>query len=128
MKNLQKKRILFVDDEESILQLALVLFGSEQYEVDTASDGKEALKALGDKKYDLVIADLNMGDIGGLDIYEHIKENLPELEKKVLFTTGCELNQKQVSFFRQIGANYIGKPFDPGIMKQVVCKLMEDRS
>lgn len=122
---MKKERILFVDDEESIIQLAKALFSAEKYTLDTALDGREALRKLSENKYDLVVADLNLGSVSGIDIYEYIKRNLPGLENKILFTTGDEISQENVSFFRKISANIISKPFDIDIFRKVVSNLLE---
>jgi len=68
----EHKRILVVDDEARVLfvlrhALARV---TEQYEVETASDGREALQKLAEMNFDLVLTDLRMPDLGGIELAE----------------------------------------------------------
>lgn len=62
------KRILVVDDDNAILRLLLALFSRENYEVDTAVGGKEALAKIARTLYDVIVLDLMMPDVNGFDV------------------------------------------------------------
>ena len=70
--------ILVVDDDEHILELLKDFIASKGYRVDTASNGKSALSELGSHVYDLVLVDLNLPDMDGVDLVKWISRNAPE--------------------------------------------------
>jgi len=76
----EHKRILGVDDEARVLfvlrhALARVI---EQYEVETASDGREALQKLAEMNFDLVLTDLRMPDLGGIELSREVRAHSPD--------------------------------------------------
>jgi len=71
------KKILLVDDEESILKALNKDFEQEGYEVMTASSGEEALARLRGNRFDLVVTDLSMPDINGIQVLEVVKKRVP---------------------------------------------------
>jgi CheY-like chemotaxis protein len=73
------KRILVVDDEESIRLLFKDELEEEGYEVELAGGGEEALKKLRTSKPDLITLDLKMPDMGGLEVLERIREKDKDL-------------------------------------------------
>lgn len=77
-------RILVVDDEKNNRLALSMLLKKEGYTVEEAKDGKTALQKIDDDKYDLVITDLIMKDIDGLDVLEHVKKSHKNTEVIVL--------------------------------------------
>ena len=71
---MEKKRILLVDDEEGIQLLYREEFEEEGYNVTTASNGEEALEKFTKEPPDLVILDINMPDMNGIEVLRHMKE------------------------------------------------------
>lgn len=74
-----KKRILLVDDEEGIRLLYREEFEEEGYDVATASNGEEALERFNQESPDLVILDINMPGMNGIEVLRRMKEINPEL-------------------------------------------------
>jgi len=72
---MQKKRILIVEDEESLLKLETILLTVKGYEVSGASTGKDALDRLSGETYDLVLLGIMLPDIDGYEICRQIKEH-----------------------------------------------------
>ncbi len=70
----KKEKILFVDDEESILDIANEYFQQKGYQVVTAKNGLEAVKILGDESIDCCFTDINMPEMDGLELAEHIRK------------------------------------------------------
>lgn len=88
MASVDTKKILVVDDEEVIRNFyrdSLIMRG---YAVDSAKDGLEALGALWDSVYDLVITDIDMPRLNGLGFYENALASFPYLKDRFLFITG----------------------------------------
>ena len=73
-----KHRILIVDDEESMRDFLSIMLHREGYQVDTAVDGAQAVIHLRDHSYDLVISDMKMPRMTGMELLKHIKERTPE--------------------------------------------------
>ena len=76
---MSKKRILVVDDEEGIQLLYREEFEDEGYEVVSAYNGDEALVIFGEKTPDLVILDINMPGMNGIEVLRRMKETHPHL-------------------------------------------------
>ena len=70
---MQKENVLIIDDEEFILQLSRDILTKSHYNVKTASDGKEGIKLLESDKFDLILTDIKMPNINGLDVIRHVR-------------------------------------------------------
>lgn len=105
-----KISILVVDDEDSLRTLLSSELSSRGFNVDEADGGTIALEALNKTRYDLVILDIRMPDIDGLEVLKNIRKN--NLAKKVIMLTGVdELKIAKESL--QFGADdFMTKPYD----------------
>ena len=83
----EKKRVLVVDDEASVLDLVRMALEREGYVVETASTGDAALSMIENDIFDAVISDLKMPGKNGIDLYEHCVENEPDLSTRFLILT-----------------------------------------
>ena len=75
MSDSTKDTILFVDDEQSILDVACTFFNMRGYKVLTASNGKEAMEILTHHQVDCCFTDINMPEMDGLALAEHIRKH-----------------------------------------------------
>ena len=82
------KEILVVDDEEMIVELYLQLLQALGHTIDTASTGLEALRKIEARNYDLVITDIKMPKMNGIQLYEKTVEVKPEMKRRFIFITG----------------------------------------
>src|SRR5262249_46783729 len=82
------KEILVVDDEEMIVELYLQLLQGLGHSIDTASTGVEALRKIEARSYDLVITDIKMPRMTGIQLYEKTLEIKPEMRRRFIFITG----------------------------------------
>ncbi|MEI7951130.1 MAG: hybrid sensor histidine kinase/response regulator, partial [Synechococcaceae cyanobacterium ELA182] len=82
------ERILVVDDELPIRALTSEILNHAGYRVTTAASGDEALRRLETVMFDLVVADMRMPGMDGAELYEHICDRWPSMERRVLFVTG----------------------------------------
>jgi len=87
---LGSRKILVVDDDENIRDLCSEVLRVAGYHVDTARHGLEGLERLRDSsfRYDLVISDMNMPELGGMEFYRAAVEDSPGLKDRFLFVTG----------------------------------------
>lgn len=105
-----KVKILVVDDEENIRELLVEVLSFEGYETEEAEDGNSAIEKIEQKNYDLVITDLIMPDVDGLEVLKRAKELYPDIV--VLLMTGQATMESAISSLK-LGANdFITKPFE----------------
>ena len=113
-------RILVVDDEPSILSLLKDMLGSEGHEAETASSGEKALQMIKRQRYNLIISDIKLPDLSGVELYEEIGKVAPSLQKRVMFITGDVISADIRSFLERTKSPYVTKPFDIARMKKEV--------
>ena len=74
-----KSRILVVDDEESIREFLEIMLKKENYEVTTAEDGARAKELLQKKSFDMIISDMQMPNVTGIELLKYVKENYSDI-------------------------------------------------
>lgn len=121
----KKYRILIVDDEESLREFLSIMLHREGYQVDTAVDGAQAAAHLRDHAYDLVISDIKMPRMSGLELLRHIKERSPETV--VLMVTAFSTTEEAVEAMKQGAYDYITKPFQNEEIRLIVKNALERR-
>ena len=106
----KSKRILIVDDEETLRSLVRSELESNGYEVHEVEGGEEALTYLASNEADLVILDIKMPGMGGMDVLQRIRED--DLARKVIMLTGVgELKIARECL--ELGASdFMSKPFE----------------
>jgi DNA-binding NtrC family response regulator len=118
-------RILIVDDEEIVIKSCLRILGGGDYYVEVAHDGREALRKIEENRYDVMILDVVMPNMGGLEVLRRVKETHPDMD--VIMVTGRSLVDTVVQA-RKLGArDFISKPFEPDELKLVVQRALERR-
>lgn len=104
-----KPRILVVDDEESIREFLEIMLKKEGYEVSIAEDGAKAKEVLMKKSFDMVISDLQMPNVTGLELLKFVKDSFPDLTFMMITAFGTTENAVEAM---KLGAyDYITKPF-----------------
>ncbi|MBU2574899.1 MAG: response regulator [Elusimicrobia bacterium] len=118
-------KILVVDDESDYLNIAAAILGSEGYSVLKAATGAEGLrKAVADKPA-LIVLDIGLPDISGLDVNRRLKKDPSTAGIPVLlFTVRSELDLVKKAL-QEGAAEYIIKPFDPDRLIQTVKKHLK---
>ncbi len=116
-------RILFIDDEARLCKNVKLLLEQEGYEVDTAESGTGALEHIYHTSYDLIITDLIMPDVGGMEIVRYVKQFLPETI--VIVITGYASLESAVAAMREGAYDYVTKPLDIEVLKMSVERAFE---
>ncbi|HUP65856.1 MAG TPA: response regulator [Thermoanaerobaculia bacterium] len=102
---------LVIDDDPSIRNLVATILQREDFEVDLARDGSEALELLGARKYGLVLLDLMMPRVNGYEVLAHLQENDPDTVNHVVVMTAT--SDADLAKLDQTGlCGLIRKPFD----------------
>ncbi|HCL81443.1 MAG TPA: Fis family transcriptional regulator, partial [Nitrospiraceae bacterium] len=117
--------ILIVDDEEIVRKSCVRILSPEGYALETAKNADDALKKLDDKTFDLVLTDLVMPDITGIDLLKKIKEDRPETE--VIIITGYGTVKTAVDALKYGAYDYIEKPFTPDALVNAVGRCLEKK-
>jgi putative nucleotidyltransferase with HDIG domain len=120
---MQKERILVIDDEDFILQLARDILTKTNYEVKTISDGNEGIRLLESRKFDLLLTDIRMPDISGLDVIKHVRTGNKEIP--IIIITGHGTLDTAVNALRLGAQGFILKPFTPVELRAAVADALE---
>ena len=104
------RRVLVVDDEESMQMLLMDVLSEFGYEVVCASDGKSALKKYRSEPFDLILSDLSMAPMNGLELLDEIRK----VDQDVLFImiTGFPSVESSMAAIKKGAMDYITKPFN----------------
>jgi len=120
---MDKKNILIVDDEINVCKSIERAIQCEEYKIDSALSGEEALDKIKEEFYHLVIADLMMPGIGGIDLLTSIKKSFPEMN--VIMITGYPTIKTAVRAIKIGAFDYIPKPFTPEQLRSVVARCFK---
>jgi len=118
-------RILIVDDEPNICNLLRELLASEAYVIDICLGGQEALAKTRDAVYDMVISDLKMPGISGIDLIKSVKAESPDTA--TVLVTGYATVETAVKALRYGADDYLTKPFNIDELRKVVSRGLESK-
>jgi DNA-binding response OmpR family regulator len=104
-----KKRILIVDDEINVVKILKDRFVHLEYEVETASDGQQALEKVADFSPHLIILDIRMPKISGLEILGRVKTTYPHI--RILVITASQKDDTHTACMEKGADGFILKPF-----------------
>ncbi len=119
-------RILIADDEEGIRFAMRETLAEEGYEIEEASDGKEAVELFSPEKFDLIILDYRMPHLDGLEALKEIRRQ--DSEVPILFVTAYGSKDLAMEALREGAYDYFTKPFDVDEIRVVVRRAMEKRT
>ena len=117
------ERLLIIDDEKSILDLLTAVFKKEGYSVKTAFSAPRALDLLERESFDLVITDIKMPGMSGMDVLARVKERTPDMP--VILITAFGSIAQAVEALKAGALDYIVKPFDIEELKIIVARGIE---
>lgn len=104
-----KPRILVVDDEESIREFLDIMLRKEGYQVTCVEDGRQAIDILTKKSFDMVISDLQMPNVTGIELLQHIRQHYPDL--LFMMITAFGTTETAVEAMKMGAYDYVTKPF-----------------
>jgi two-component system response regulator PilR (NtrC family) len=119
------EKILIVDDEPSMRDLLSILLSRAGYQVTTVADGEEAIAHIGKEIFDLVITDLKMPKVEGLDVLKAVKKSNPETV--VLVVTAFASTETAVEAMKCGAYDYITKPFQIDEVQLIIRNALERR-
>ncbi len=120
-----KNRVLVVDDEPGMRDFLEIMLRKDGYEVDTASDGAEAIDRIEQKMFDLAVVDIQMPIMNGIDVLQKINEKSPETT--VIMITAYASHETAIEAMKLGAYDYITKPFKIDEIKLVIKKSLEKK-
>ena len=119
--------ILAIDDESLITNFVSRVLQREGYKVDTADEAGKAMDLLDTGDYDVILLDIKMPDMDGIELYHYIKNISEAMVKKVIFITGDVMSLDTQRFLEKTRSVYIPKPFDADALRDVVKRMLAER-
>jgi DNA-binding response OmpR family regulator len=124
VNTLELKAILVVDDDQQLASALQWILADENFLVDIAFDGEEAILKVKAHQYDAVICDLKMPRLRGDEFYLQAKEIRPSLADRFIFITGFAADPKIALFLNAHDVKYLVKPFPVGGLISCVKELL----
>ena len=119
-------RILGVDDELVIRESLAGWLRRDGYQVDTLESGELAIEALKTSSFDVILLDIQMDGISGMEVLAHVKEEYPDID--VIMITAFGSVPSAVQAMKSHAFDYLLKPFDPDELGVLIKKLMDHRA
>jgi DNA-binding NtrC family response regulator len=120
------KKILAIDDDQAVLNyLNIMLLQTGFYQVSTLVNSSKAFQELKNNNYDLLLLDMDMPEVNGLEILKHIKEKNIDIETIVL--TGVEDVELAVSAMKLGAFDYLTKPVENEQLLRIIASVLENR-
>jgi len=114
------EKILITDDEHYVLEATMRRLRNRGYDVAGVESGGEALEKITQEPFDLILLDIKLPGMTGIELYKHMQKNEPSLAKKVVFVTGDVMGGDTRSFLSRTKAHYIVKPFSAAQLRKEV--------
>ncbi|HSH00111.1 MAG TPA: sigma-54 dependent transcriptional regulator, partial [candidate division Zixibacteria bacterium] len=114
------------DDESSLREMMQIMLSREGYAVDTAPDGRDAVRQIEENDYDLVIADLKMPEMSGLELLECAREEKPDLPFIVM--TAFASVDTAIEALKKGAVDYVTKPFKIDEIKLTIEKTLQTQA
>lgn len=119
------KSILIIDDDQDVREVCTELLLGAGYDVDSAKDGYDALRKIESAAYDLIIVDINMPLVDGIDFYLRAVRKNPEMKKKFLFMTGDIYGEQEaLDMFVKSDNTVLKKPFTKDLFLNAVLEIL----
>jgi DNA-binding NtrC family response regulator len=120
----QKLNIMVVDDEAIVGKRLKPTLERDGYEVETFGDGTSALNRMAQKDFDIIVTDVRMDDVDGMQILEHVKSRSPRT--KVIIITGYATVELAREALVKGAFDFIAKPFKPADLRVIIEKAAVD--
>lgn len=117
-------RILVVDDDQGARDLIVSSLRADGHDVDSSSNGLEALRLVSRQWYDLIVSDLKMPELDGPNLYSEVARRWPTGPPHVLFVSGFGTTSEYDGFLKVIKAQVLAKPFKAGELRRAVRRML----
>ncbi len=121
-------RIMIVDDEPAICQLLSEVLSADGHNVETVDNADTALERLERQRYSLILLDVQMAGMDGIELYRHMGKIASSLQRRVVFITGDTMTPATQNFLRMAKVRCISKPFDTEQLKKEINQILLGKS
>jgi len=118
--------ILVVDDDALVRKTLCSILSTEGYVVETAENGKHALKAIEKGRFDVALIDIQLPDIKGVDILFKLKQTQPRMVRIII--TGYPSLENAIKAVNEGADGYVLKPFDSMKLLETIRKLLDEKN
>jgi len=122
----QRGRVLVIDDELTVVSMLSRIL-SEEHNVEVATSAETALEMLDREDFDVVLCDLLMPNMSGVDLYEEVSRRYPGFQERIVFMTGGAFTPRAAQFLSRVSNPRIEKPFDMKSLRRLVRDIVAQR-
>ena len=116
----KKLKILVVDDEVALTETFAEALTLQGHEVKTEFDGASALNRINETEFDVVVADIRMPGMTGIELYQNAGSVCPGLRERFIFVSGEPLSDTTEAFLNRHSVPCLVKPVDIGILRHAI--------
>ena len=125
MSQTSRSNLLLVDDEKDFLEVLQASLASEGFEIESAADGVEAINKLQKGAFDVVLLDIRMPRVDGLEVLQYVKDNTPDTE--VIMLSGVQDISIAVDAMQRGAYSYLPKPFNKKELTALIHRALDKR-
>ena len=122
IRHVWDERVLIIDDDPALLKL-FYSFLRKRYGVDSAMDGNEALRKLTSQYYDVIVSDITLPGLSGIEVYREAVKRDQTITRRFIFFTG-DLSPEYKKFFEQEGLEYLYKPVSLEVIEEKIQEIL----
>lgn len=123
MVRIAARTALVIDDEPDVADAIAEFLRLDGLQCDTAGNGMEAKRLIGERSYDVIVSDLRMPDMDGPALAAWLDANRPDLSNRIVFATGDTLSASAGQFLAETKRPFMEKPFTPDRLRTLVATL-----
>jgi PAS domain S-box-containing protein len=123
-QKITKAKILIVDDEPVIRQFISQVLGEQGHAIETVDNAADALVKVKSKRYRLILLDIKMPGMSGIELYKRFQKIAPSLTKRVVFITGDVMGKRTLAFIDKTKTPYMMKPFNARELKTQINRIL----
>ena len=116
VRRVRRTKILVVEDEPNMLEILREVLAAEEYDVVTAVDGREARAQVYKETPDLILTDLQLPGMDGLELLEKVRGDLSTRRIPVIFLTAVESKDAEMQAYNLVADDYVTKPFQANLL------------
>lgn len=124
--NTSQARLLIVDDERSMRELLEFMLTKEGYQIQLAENGTKAIECVQEQDFDLILCDIRLGDITGLEVLRAAKKQRPQTV--VIMISAYATTETAVEAMNDGAFDYVPKPFDNNELKQTIANALDRKT
>lgn len=116
--------VLIIDDEEVVRQFVIEVLKQDGHRIEISVDGETALDRLKNETFDVILLDIKLPGMNGIELYRKLRKIRPDLLAKIIFVTGDVLGTETTEFLSKTGASYLTKPFSVYMLRRALAEVL----